>query len=320
MTDDQPPSLMEDALHWLAVLQDGAVSPAERRAFEVWLAASPAHREAWQRAQYVWARLDTLAPALRDARETSGTILTLADRRPSRRRWLQLAAAASVAIAAGGYVLSEPGLFADYATGIAQRRTLRLADGSSIELGSDSALSVSLGSRERLVTLYKGEAFFTVAADAGRPFMVKAAGGSTQALGTAFNIKAVADSVIVTVAEHAVVVAAPAGEQVVLAEGQQVRYGPAGLAAVVAADLPDVLGWRRNRLVFQDAPLGDVVADLQRYCHGRVLIADEGLRRLPVTAVFDAGQAEAAIDTIARTLPIRLRHFSRLLTVITPAT
>src|SRR3546814_17289373 len=76
---------------------------------------------------------------------------------------------------------------------------LRLADGSSIELGSDSALSVALGNRQRVVTLYKGEAFFTVAADAGRPFVVQAAGGSAQALGTAFNIKTVEGMAIVTV-------------------------------------------------------------------------------------------------------------------------
>src|SRR3546814_5458125 len=71
MTDDQPSPLMEDALRWLAVLQDGAIPPAEQRAFEVWLAASPAHRDAWQRAQYVWARVDILAPVLRDGRAPS---------------------------------------------------------------------------------------------------------------------------------------------------------------------------------------------------------------------------------------------------------
>src|SRR3546814_18064577 len=122
-----------------------------------------------------------------------------------------------------------------------------------------------------------------------------------------------------TVAELAVRVAAPAGEPVVVAEGQQVGYGPAGLAAVVAADLPGVLGWQRNRLVFQDAPLGEVVADLARYSRGGIIITDEPLRRLPVTAVFDADQADAAIDTIARTLPIRLRRLGRLLTGISPA-
>src|SRR3546814_17597567 len=90
---------------------------------------------------------------------------------------------------------------------------LRLADGSSIELGSDSALSVALGNRQRVVTLYKGEAFFTVAADAGRPFVVQAAGGSTQALGTAFNIKTVEGRAIVTVTEHAVLVAARSEER-----------------------------------------------------------------------------------------------------------
>src|SRR3546814_13969642 len=75
---------MEDALRWLAVLQDGAIPPAEQRAFEVLLAASPAHRDAWQRAQYVWARVDILAPVLRDRRATSDPVLTPAAQRPNR--------------------------------------------------------------------------------------------------------------------------------------------------------------------------------------------------------------------------------------------
>lgn len=317
MTDKQPPPLMDEALHWLAVLQDDAASADERRAFEAWLAANPAHREAWQRARHVWARLEILAPALRD--HVNVVPLKAPRALPSRRSWLRMAAAASVAVVAGGYVLADPALFADYATGVRQRRSLLLADGSKIELGGDTAISVALRRSERIVTLHGGEAFFTVAADAGRPFIVKTAGGSTRALGTAFNIKTLGDAATVTVTEHAVLVAAPSGEQVAVTEGRQVRYDTGGLGAATPADLADVLGWQRNRLIFQGAPLGDVVADLQRYSRGRVIITDAALRNLPVTAVFDADQADAAIDTIARALPVRLRRFSRLLAVISPA-
>lgn len=326
MTDDQHMPLVEEALHWLAVLQDRDASAADRSAFQAWLAASPAHAAAWQRAQYVWQRLDALAPAIHRDPVLRRDVIPLHAIRPAptRRRWMQLAAAASMAAAAGGYVLAPPGLLADYRTTVAERRQLRLADGSQVELGSDSALSVDFGSGTRLVTLYRGEAYFSVAADAARPFIVRAAGGRTRALGTAFNVKSIGGLVTVTVTEHAVEVAAPRSGQIGgglarVAEGQQVRYGTDGLSAVAAADLAGALGWRQNRLIFQDLPLGAVVADLARYSRSRFVITDGALESLPVTGVFDTDAADAAIDTIARTLPIRLHRLGRLLTVISPA-
>ncbi len=80
----------------------------------------------------------------------------------------------------------------------------------------------------------------------------------------------------------------------------------------------EVEAWRRDRLIFQDALLGDVIADLERYRGGRILMTSSALRRMPVTAVFDAGRADEAIDTIASSLPIRVTRVTDLLVVLSP--
>jgi transmembrane sensor len=208
---------------------------------------------------------------------------------------------------------------ADHTTGIGERRQINLADGSVVELGSASSLSVSLTAQQRLLTVHDGEVFFTVAADAARPFIVEAANGRTEALGTAFNVKRLRHAVIVSVAEHAVKVAANGRTPLRVEQGQQLRYGPNGIEAAGTVDLASVEAWRRDRLIFHDSPLGDVVADLERYRRGRIVVTDDRINALPVTAVIDARQTDAALRTIADTLPVTVRRITDLLVLISPA-
>jgi transmembrane sensor len=147
--------------------------------------------------------------------------------------------------------------------------------------------------------------------------VVDAAAGRTRALGTAFDVKLGADSVTVSVTERSVEVSVEGADRVV-GEGQQVRYGRKKIGAVREADLGQVEAWRRDRLIFQEAPLGEVIADLERYRGGRIVITDSRLRDIPVTAVFDTRKADAAVDTIAATLPIRVRRLTDLLVVLSP--
>lgn len=104
------------------------------------------------------------------------------------------------------YALSRLHLLADYRTGIGERRRIVLADGSALELGSDTALSVRFDSRQRQLTLHRGQAYFQVAADATRRFSVRAGQGISTALGTQFDVKLLDDIVTVSVTEHAVAV------------------------------------------------------------------------------------------------------------------
>jgi transmembrane sensor len=313
MSDRAPDPLIEEALRWLVVLRDPSADDAERRAFERWRAVDPAHEAAWQRAQAVWQRADILAPYLKDRRSA---------RPPSgRRRWLRAAAVGAVAIPAG-VLLAGSGLLsdllADFRTAAGERRTFALADGSNVELAGASALSVSFDGRSRRLRLVEGEAFFDVAPEPGRPFIVEAGGGRTQALGTAFDVKLGDRSVLVAVSTHKVAVSLRGEAPTIVEQGRMVRYTAAGIEPAQAADLRAVEAWRRDRLVFHDAPLGDVIADLQRCRGGRILLTDGWLRDLKVTAVFDARQVDAALATIASTLPIRLHRFTDWLVVLSP--
>lgn len=306
--------LVEEALEWLARLQDAEATAAERAAFEAWLARGPDRLTAWQRALQVWSRAGELEAALR-GRRPAGTGAAIA---PSRRVWLKAAAAAAVAAAAGAHLLAEPATFADHATRIGERRSIALPDGSTVELGSTSALSLDFGPKARRVRLHRGEAYFAVTADPARPFLVEAAAGRIRALGTAFDVKLGGESASVAVVEHAVEVSLD-GEGVRLNAGEQVRYGNGRLGRIRPADLAQVRAWQRDRLIFQDAPLGAVVADLERWRRGRIVITDDRLEALSVTAVFDVHEIDAALQTIADSLPVRVLRLTDLLVLLTPA-
>lgn len=315
-------------------MQDEKATDGDRQGFATWLSGGAAYEAAWRRAQQVWSQADVLGPMIRREQEGFAAALDHApladrawqhplDRGLSRRRWMASAAAVAGIAAVGGYGLTHPhllaGLMADHKTDIGERRQINLADGSVVELGSASSLSVSLTAQQRLLTVHDGEVFFTVAADAARPFIVEAANGRTEALGTAFNVKRLRHAVIVSVAEHAVKVAANGRTPLRVEQGQQLRYGPSGIEAAGTVDLASVEAWRRDRLIFHDSPLGDVVADLERYRRGRIIVTDDRINALPVTAVIDARQTDVALRTIADTLPVTVRRITDLLVFISPA-
>jgi len=305
------------ALRWLAVLKDGATDPSERRAFEAWLAESAENAKAWRRANTAWDRVGAVAPAMRPLSSLLVADIRLRHVPVSRRGWLR--AAAGIAVIAGTCLAAAAAWSrAEYRTGPAERRSVTLADGSSVELAGGSAFSTSFSANERRLTLHAGEANFTVAKDAARPFVVMAAGGEIRALGTAFDVKHAADRVVVAVTEHAVAVSQDGGAPATVAAGQQVSYGAAGLGPILPADLRIVEAWRQDRLVFQEAPLGDVIADLERNLPGRIVVTDARINAIPVTAVFDTREADAALSTIAATLPITVARWTDLLIVLSP--
>ncbi|MNT57483.1 fec operon regulator FecR [compost metagenome] len=96
-----------------------------------------------------------------------------------------------------------------------------------------------------------------------------------------------------------------------------VRYGRGGVSSPQVADLETVQAWRHDRLVFRDVPLSKVVAELGRYRRGRIQILDEAAGNARVTAVFDAGRIDAALDTIAESFGFRIFRATGLLTVVT---
>ncbi|WP_079210551.1 FecR family protein [Brucella pituitosa] len=300
------------ALEWFVLLQDKTVSADDRHAFSVWIASDPAHRIAYERAQTLWQRFDAVKPEydrFRQSRRPSG--------RRVGRRGVVLGGLAALVLLPGAYVLSRDGLFATYQTGIGERRSFTLADGSVVELGSYSALSVNFSDKSRNLVLHEGQGFFQVASDHTRPFVVSANDGTITALGTAFDVKLADHAVTVSVVEHAVSVAFGQGDAVRLNEGWQITYGGDEAASPQHADQQTVEAWRNDRVIFEDVPLRRVLNELERYRRGRIFLTDTEIGNIPVTAIFDTRDAESALATIAETLPVRVLNGSGWVTVVT---
>lgn len=300
------------ALEWFVLLQDKTVSADDRRAFSAWIASDPAHRVAYERAQTLWQRFDAVKPEYDRFRQSGHK----SDGRVGRRG-VVLGGLTALVFLPGAYLLSRPGLFATYQTGVGERRSFTLADGSTVELGSYSALSLDFSGNGRNLVLHEGQGFFQVASDPSRPFVVSANGGTITALGTAFDVKLIDRAVTVSVVEHAVSVAFGQSDSVRLDEGWQITYGGDEAALPQRADPQTVEAWRNDRIIFEDVPLSRVLSELERYRRGRIFLTDTEIGNMPVTAIFDTRDAEAALATIAETLPVRVLNGSGWVTVVT---
>lgn len=295
------------ALEWFVLLQDKTVNADDRHAFSVWIASDPAHRLAYERAQKLWQRFDTVKPEYDRLRH------------PKRvnRRGVVLGGLAALVLLPGAFIMSRRGLFATYRTDVGERQSFKLADGSTVELGSYSALSVDFADDRRNLMLHEGQAFFQVASDHSRPFVVSAGGGTITALGTAFDVKLTDQAVTVSVLEHAVSVAFGQIDPLRLNEGWQMTYGAEEAPLPQRADRQIVEAWRNDRVIFEDVPLERVLKELERYRRGSIVLTDTEIGNIPVTAIFDTRDAEAALTTIAETLPIRVLNAAGWVTVIT---
>lgn len=308
MRDQETDPTYLEALEWFVLMKDEQASDQQRRAFGDWLAADPAHAAAYDRASALWDRFDIVKPEY-DRLRQSGRI---------GRRGVLIGGLALLAAAPALYALTRPGAFADYTTGVAERLAFTLPDGSMVELGSYSALSLDFTPRRRRLLLHRGQAFFRVAPVPNRPFTVEAETGAIQALGTEFDVKLAADRVVVTVIEHAVEVQAARSAPVVLEAGWQISYGGDGIAPPQRVDLAVTQAWRQDRIIVEDVPLRQVLRELERYRRGRILLMDGAIADIPVTAVFDTRHTDNALHIISETLPVQVLAASDYLALVYP--
>lgn len=297
---------LEQAADWHARLQ-GDADQSVWLEFTQWLEADPSHRAAYDQVEALWRQLDDLRPT------AGASVIDLAGRRaqasarPSRRWFLGGAAAAAAAVA-----LTMMGQFATapapqiFETQPGQRRTVQLADGSSVTLNSGTRLTVAMADDRRSLVLERGEALFDVAKDPARPFTVTAGDRLVTVVGTAFNVRHLDLSVVVTVARGLVDVARQdGGDKIRLTPGQQIAahqgqpHGP-----VVAVDAQAVTAWTDGRLSFDNAPLAQVLVELSRH-YPVPMRADAGAADLRFSGVLrlDSDQT-AVLTTLQRLMPI----------------
>jgi transmembrane sensor len=293
----------EAAIEWWVAAEGGDLSGERLAAFEAWLAADPAHRGAFRDIAGMFEE----ARALRPARKTPRA-------RPARAAVAALLAASLAAFAFFDDLAIL--LQADHSTGVGESRLATLADGSRVELSAGSAIALRFDAGRRGVRLLAGEAWFEVAPDPARPFVVEAAGGTATALGTAFDVALQQSGARVAVGEHAVAVAS-GGSRVIVGERQETSFeaqAPARAPAGVAAE--NVAAWRRGALVVEDRPLGEVLATLGRYRHGAVLCLRPSTCARRVSGVFSTAEPEAALREIEFFLGLRAARLTSYLILL----
>lgn len=303
--DSPPPDpALEEAVDWFVRRDAGPFSEAEERSFEAWLAADPAHGAAYREIERIWSdaeRLPVTAPPRPQSRFRQGAAMAVA-------------ASLLLLVLVGLDVPTR--LQADARSGVGETKTVTLPDGSTAMLNTASAIAVDYTADERRVRLLSGEAAFTVARDAGRPFRVEASGGLSTALGTVFLVRALDDGATVTVLESRVAVAL-AGGKAVLAPNQRVSYAAdRGLGPVESVDARAAMAWRRGKLIFADRRLGEVIEELNRYHLGEIRILDPALAERKVSGVFETRDPVAAVDALESSLGLRSTRLSDLLILL----
>ncbi|MFZ5685696.1 MAG: FecR family protein [Pseudomonadota bacterium] len=303
MGDPKRTRAQEEAAEWLARLGNHSISTKTVREFRDWR-DDPANDAAYEEAEAFWEASGRQAADPEIMRMTQDALLR-GRRRPGWRAWLRgprLAGALTLAslAAAGGTVVVLQQLTPTYATRDIEQKVVRLEDGSRVHLNIDSQVRVAFRDGERRITLTRGEAFFDVAHDAARPFIVEADGARVRALGTKFDVRRLDGDVRVTLLQGAVQVSPEGGQQsVVLAPNQEAVVTRSGAIRKVASDAARTTSWTTGRLVFRETPLAAAVAEVNRYADRKVELVGPGLAARPVSGFFDVGDSESFARGVA---------------------
>ncbi|KWT65995.1 hypothetical protein APY04_2582 [Hyphomicrobium sulfonivorans] len=317
--------MLEDAIDWLLRLQDKPNDAALRRAFAQWLAQSPAHADAWQKASRGWDALGTAPPAYdhlwrgaHAAKNLPARIEPASGRnvRCWRGRMATGIAAAVCAAVLAVFVLPIMSLHmrADYMTATGETRTIQLEDGSTVTLAAGSALATRFSSSERLVDLLAGEAFFDVDPDAARPFIVSTGDVKVRVVGTAFNLRLSSRTATVELERGAIEVQLDQNGRradELLKPGNMMVVDLSTGATVRREIAPEDIGaWRDGKLFVQDATIGEVIELLQRYQSAWIAVPDPTLADQPVTGLYDLSDPDRALRALLQPYGGHVRQLS----------
>lgn len=304
------------AIDWLMRLRTEDCTETERHAFNNWLQENISHRQAYEALQAQWQWMEQFQDASFPARDAA-----LRYRGRSTRRFFKYAVAASLLLTLGVTAFMPNGWVGiphTYIAGKGERQTVVLADGSSIELNTESEVRVHFNRWRRSVEMIKGEAFFTVSHDAERPFDVRAGSGRIRDIGTAFEVYIKPELVLVAVQEGIVEVQTSAARR--LSAGQQLAFSGNGeFQSVSDQDVAGLTAWRQGNIVFRDRPLADVLAEIGRYHDARIRLQHEALGKLRVSGIFHTSELDNTLNAIAAILPVKADYIGEHEVVLKPS-
>ena len=341
MTDDHR-QIERDAALWLARRDAGGWADPQQAALDAWLDARVAHRVAFLRLEAAWqetARLKTFAagdattripargewaqsPYFGASIDDVGAVRVRRPRHRKHRRWpvfAGIAASLLVVVAiAGGFAWRAYAHVdrAGWQTAVGATQVVRLPDGSTATLGSKTDLHMAFSRGERDLELTRGEAFFDVAHDAARPFVVRANGYRVTAVGTRFDVRRDAGQLRVVVTRGLVRLQSahdPARPPAMLPAGSiaTVAGDDVAISRVPVDEAREALSWRSGFVVFHRTPLAEAVREFNRYNARQIVIADPSLDALRIGGNFKLDNSDAFVRLMQAVFPVQAEQRGR---------
>jgi len=317
-------SPMNEAAEWL-ILGEENFDAGQRNAFEQWVNADAANRTAYEELAASW---ETLGEAGDDPRIQHWRREALTSGR-HRARWLVgagTAIAASISLFYIAPAFQQPSpqsqpvamhpIPLSFATAQGEIRTIALADGSRMILDTNTHVDVILEAGQRRIFLKSGQALFEVAHDRNRPFLVNAGDREVLAVGTEFSVHREKDNVAVALIDGRVEVRGHADaptainvSAVQLSPGERLQFVIADSASVITSvDIKSMTRWREGRVRFDDTPLAEAVAEMNRYSAVPLEIADRRLDSLRISGVFRTTSTESFVTALTMSFPVSTRR------------
>jgi transmembrane sensor len=312
-TQDRRQRARAEASVWIVRLHGAHRTPELEAGFRRWLEASPDNTEEFDRVTAVWdaAPHASIAGLPRVVHREPAS--------PNPRRWA-IAATLLLVIAAALVLSYRSGQDPEYVTAIGEQRTVPLDDGSRIALNSNSKVKIEFTAERRTVRLLRGEAFFEVAHNQERPFVVIAGDSQVTAVGTAFEVRYEPDHIDVTLVEGKVNVTSIAEPLEVPASvssslsgmgklsssgyamtaGERLRLAKSGPAKIDAPRVDAVTAWRRGEVMLDDTPLTDAIAEMNRYSKAALVIDEGSIAALHVSGIYHTGDSEGFAQSVAQ--------------------
>ncbi|MBI6923555.1 FecR domain-containing protein [Pseudomonas putida] len=295
----------DEALAWLVRLE--TAEPADQLAFETWLQAAPENAEAFVQAEALWngAPLKQAAAQLQGhpTRPRAGGL---------RRHWKPLATAAALLVGLFTFGNVPVRLQADHLTVVGERHRVNLQDDARVLLNTQSAFASEHSDGQQIARLLQGEAYFQVPKGAPAPLEVQAGPLRAQARDTDFAVRLLDGQAWVKVQRGDVDVQGGHDQRIRLQAGESIRVGPDGFGAPRQLDMRNDLAWVDGRLVFENCPLSQVLAELRRYYPGWIINRNERLDNIAVTGNYRLDQPLEALRALAHITSAQLHEYPAL--------
>ena len=312
--------VQREAYEWISRFMGGGMTSAEVEAMKAWYGQSRVHAAAYADARRVWNALGPVANAR--MRESGNAEHVARDARAPRAMFAapmgRRALIGGALAASAAYALVKPPLdlwpsysemMADYRTGAGENRQVTLADSVSLDLNTKTSIAVRSQTADMTqIELISGEAAFSTDA-ALSELTVVAGSGRIVATRSDFNLRCDGSHVSIACLNGSLAVLRD-GRTTRLDARQQVSYGDQGIGTVTAADPDYVTAWRHGRLIFESTPVVQVIAEINRYRAGRIVLMNENIGRRLLTARLPTTETDKIVIQIvhifgakARTLP-----------------